>query len=184
MYLSQLCPAIGIVLCTVLMPHFLFERNEGGMSNYAVHLRTVIPYTLAFVSSSSFLVLGADALKNIDAVEHHVTAFRRSIYVLAVLLLLGLLSTYPYQHSNALTNIHIATALIIFWYELIFSIWMVMVIAQTRVDRSLLLLQFVGFAFGILTNVGALHILFITQIVTGLAFGILLIRTTIRIAEN
>jgi hypothetical protein len=166
------------------MPHFLFEKNEGGMSNYAVHLRTVIPYTLAFVSSSAFLVFGANALKNINTSSHDVTTFRRGIYVLAVLLFIGLLSTYPYQHSDALTNIHIASALIIFWYDLIFSIWMVLVITKTGVDRGLLLLQFVGFALGLLTDLGALHVLFITQVVTGLAFGILLIRTTIQIAEN
>jgi len=183
MYLSQLCPAIGIVACTILMPHFLFEKNEGGMSNYAVHLRTVVPYTLAFVLSSIFLVLGANALHKTGP-SQLVKRFRNGIYGLAALLLLGLLSTYAYQHSNALTNLHLAAALLIFWYELIFSIWMVLTIVKTRLDHYVLLLQFVGFGLGLLTDLGDLHVLFIAQIITALAFGIVLIRTTIQIVER
>jgi hypothetical protein len=48
-----------IGVCVAILPHFLFERNEGGISNYGIHASTAVFYTLAFSLSAGLLLRAA-----------------------------------------------------------------------------------------------------------------------------
>ena len=36
-------------VCVALHPGFVLKRNEGGLSDYGVHIKTTVPYTLSLV---------------------------------------------------------------------------------------------------------------------------------------
>src|ERR1022692_3422431 len=98
--LSQVTLMAPIILCVAIMPHFLFESNEGGMSNYGVHASTIVFYTLALLLSAIFLILASRALGQARDYQLIKTVF----VITACSLLLVLITTYPYQHSSTFSN--------------------------------------------------------------------------------
>jgi len=157
------------------MPHFLFEHNEGGVSNYGVHVLTVVPYTLAFGLGGVFMLLA------VQAIPQHIKPSRREVRIvlstLGYLLLLVLLTTYPYKINRFYDNLHIFTSIVLFVTELIVGTWLVARLVSDRVNATLLAIQIFGSLLSLLTLAGVLHVLFISQFIVGLAFGALLVRT-------
>src|SRR5271167_3737035 len=95
--LSQ-CTFFAFLLMSIaLLPGFLFTRNERGLSNLGIHLRTVVPYTLAFAGSSFFILRAAGEAPASGAVSGR---FRRLLYVLGTLLVLVLASTWFYKRNG------------------------------------------------------------------------------------
>ena len=43
--LGQISFGFFITVCVALHPGFVLKWNEGGVSNYGVHLKTALPYT-------------------------------------------------------------------------------------------------------------------------------------------
>lgn len=171
--ISQICLYGLFLLCVCLMPHFLFEKDEGGASNFGLYARTIIPYSLAFLLSAGFLFSAAQALpKHVPQQQ----ALTRTMRCIAALLICVLLSTYPYKVNNLLDGIHVVAALALILSEFIAGIWFVQL---TKDAASLVLfsLQVLGILLSLLTTLGVLHILFLSQIVSGVAFGWLFVRT-------
>lgn|ERR1039458_3130684 len=181
LFLSQLNLLIFLGICTVIMPGYLFERNEGGVSNYGVHNATVVPFTLAFLLSGVFVLLAAYAMPRS---AKQLNRLRYALYGLSGLLALNLATTYGYKTSAALNNLHITSVIIIFWFEMAMAAWMVLALLKDRTSAVVLAIQFIGFLMGGLTLIGTLHLLFVTQVITGLAFGILLVRSGQRLAKQ
>jgi hypothetical protein len=48
-------------------------------------------------------------------------------------------------------------------------------------DATLLMVEIVGFVLAVLTFVGALHVLFLTQVLTSGAFAVLLVRSALKL---
>jgi hypothetical protein len=105
---SQLSLGVFLLVCLILQPHYLFERNEGGMSNFGVHWPTVVPYSLAFWSCGLLILLAARHLPN------RVKSYRsvRSVLVLlGAFAIITVLTTYPYKLNDFFDNLHVyATA--------------------------------------------------------------------------
>src|SRR5687768_5459989 len=59
---SQLALAGALAVCVPLMPDFLFSSTMGGVSNYGVHARTVVPYSAGIVISAGLLLTAAARL--------------------------------------------------------------------------------------------------------------------------
>lgn len=159
----------------MLLPHFLFERNEGGVSNFGVHARTVLPYTLGFGGSGLLLIRAAVSLPKHAA---HYKTMRRLLAILSSLLLLVLVTTYPYKLNRLLDDLHIFVAQLFFVFELIMSLWLALKLSRNVGNNALLLLQITGSGLALITLFGFLHVLFIAQIIAGLAFAGLLLRAT------
>jgi hypothetical protein len=174
-FLSQLSLWGFLTVCTILMPHFLFERNEGGVSNYGVHALTVVPYTLAFGLGGSLMLAAA------RTIPQNIKTSRREVQIvlstLGCLLLLVLLTTYPYKVNRSLDNLHIFTSILFFVAELFAAVWIVTRLVADRANITLLTIQIFGSLLSLLTLMGRLHVLFISQFVVGLSFGWLLVRT-------
>jgi len=174
-WLSQLSLWACLTVCTILMPHFLFERNEGGVSNYGVHALTVVPYSLAFGLGGTFLLMAAYHLPTLREIPRHRLQF--VLAMLGCLLLLVLLTTYPYKVNKFYNQLHIYTSTALFVVELLTAIWMALRLAPDRIKLSLFTMQVFGSALSLLTLVGVLHVLFISQFIVGVSFGALLVRT-------
>jgi hypothetical protein len=170
--LSQLSLFSFLIICTVIMPSFLFKHHEGGASNYGVHDTTIVPYTLAFALCSIFIVRAARVLAGVANLKR----FRYALYVLACLFLLVLITTYPYKINNFLDNLHIGTAIVLFYFETGMAVWVALVLLKDKISITLLIIEIVGFLTASFSLRGTLHILFVAQIITALSFGTLLIR--------
>ena len=169
--LSQVAFLVLVGICVAILPHFLFAGNEGGMSNYGVHTTTVAFYTLAFVLSAALLLCAARELPATKDYRPIKTIFA----VTACSLLLVLVTTYPYQHNNTFGNIHTAANILTFCFEMLAGGWIALVFHRSLASILLLLLQLAAFVLLILTFIGTIHLLFVAQILTLVAFGLLLV---------
>ena len=171
--LSQLNLFGFLIICTVITPGFLFKHHEGGASNYGVHDTTVVPYTLAFLLCSIFIMRAARLLSSVARLKR----FRYALYVLAYLFLLVLISTYPYKLNGFLDNLHIGIAIVLFYFETGMAVWIALVLLKDRLSKSLLAVEIIGFLTASFSLGGAVHILFVAQVITAVSFGALLVRT-------
>jgi len=156
------------------MPHFLFEANEGGVSNYGTYARTVVPFTVGFLASGLSMIIAAGSLPK------QIQAYRKLYRVLAllgVLTLVVLLTTYPYQLNALLGTIHSYTSMALVIAETIASIWFAWILVTDLPNKLLFALQFLGFMLGVLTYLGLTHVLFIAESLASLGFGGLMVRT-------
>jgi len=166
------------LLCVLLMPHFLLERNEGGVSNYGLYAKTVVPYTLAFGLCGLLTLWSARFM----AKENR--AFGMALAGLGILLIAALLSTYPYKVNDTFNTIHVDIGTALAFVELGLGIWFTLFLARDIKNILFLAIQIIGFVLGILTHFGVIHILFVTEMLTSVAFGIILVRTASQLTET
>lgn len=170
--LSQLSFFAFLSVCIIIMPGFLLERNEGGVSNDGVHWQTVVPYTLAFLLCSIFLMRAAFVLRQLQTSGRLCAA----LLIVAGSLLLVLGSTYPYKLNVMFKDIHIAAGVELFCLEIGLAFWLTFTFLRSAPGVVLLTIQIAGFLLAALTLAGRLHLLFVSQIITSLAFGLILWR--------
>src|SRR5437762_574500 len=80
-----------LTICTLLMPQFLFERDQGGISNFGIHSLTVVPYSLGFGLCAIFILLAANSLP--ISIKSY-SAVKRALFAVAGLCVLAVFSTY------------------------------------------------------------------------------------------
>ena len=158
-----------LVLSISLHPGFVFKGNEGGISNYGIHLRTAIPYSVAFAlgALSTFKAAGTRTFPSVA---------RIGLLVYAVLLLMTLVSTYAYKLSYGLKLVHVSVAVVLISFEVLASTWSCLRV-RSRGTAALFAVVVVGFIVVGLTFIGVAHLLFIGQALTTLGFAGLMIRT-------
>jgi hypothetical protein len=178
---SQCALFLGWGVCIVVVPHFLFERDEGGVSNFGLHADTVVPYSLAFLVCSAFLWRAAGGIDGVDA---DCRRFRVELQVLASLLLLVLVTTYAYKANSFLHGVHVVAGVAITCFESFAACWMVAAFVRTPVVLVLLGVELLGFVVAALTLLGRVHLLFVSQLLTSVAFGLLLIAASIVVRER
>lgn len=162
-----------------LHPSFVLKGDEGGLSNYGVHAKTVIPYTLA---------LALLALYNQRAASHLSADDRRSRGIRVVLLSyctivsLVLLSTYAYTLNDVLKDLHFGLGTILIIVVCAGSIWMYRLEPPTAFVTLSLVVQLTGDALTLATVFGVLHMLFLAEMLSNIGFAALLVRTVRRLA--
>lgn len=173
--LSQVSLFGFLAICCILMPKFLFARNEGGISNFGVHRLTIIPFTLAFALCGIYLL---QAVRLVTVHSKSTRQFRFLLEIFIGILLSLLISTYVYKINSAYKNIHIAAGSALFYFELGGACWLALRLVPSQINRLLLGIVIIGFVLGAFTLIGWLHLLFIAQVITGVAFGLLLIHSS------
>ena len=162
-----------------LHPGYVLKRNEGGMSNYGLHLKTAWFYTLALALLALYSQRAASLYAHGDQRSRRlrVLLLSYSAVVFSVLL-----STYFYTVNAALRDLHfsLGTALIV--VVGVGSIWMYTLWPPSLAVRVFLLAQLLGDVLALLTVVGDLHVLFLTEMLSNIAFFALLVRTCRRVA--
>jgi hypothetical protein len=176
--LSQLTFFGGIFVCVVLQPHYLFSADEGGISNYGVHLRTAVPYSIALGGTALLVGLTARVTPVVTREGRRVAA---GLWAFSILLVCVLATTYPYQHGTALKDLHIVVGGLAVGFEVAAATWAATTILGSVGDRAALIVEFAGGVLAACTLAGLAHLLFVSQLVTSVAFGFLLVRAAVRL---
>jgi hypothetical protein len=174
MLFAQLGLFAGLFVCFLLIPHFLLESNEGGVSNYGTYLKTVVPYTLGLGICGISTIRAAGTLPAATVSRY---LLQWSLRILGLLYLLVLLSTYPYKLNIIFDTIHQYVGVTLVLYMLALSVWLALVFVRGTVNILLLISESVGFLLATATYFNLIHILFIAELLMSAAFGVLLVRT-------
>jgi hypothetical protein len=164
--------AFGVALCVVIHPGFVLKANEGGVSDYGVHVKTALPYCLALALAAGGAYLAATHARDSTSLPPRL---RVVLLCYAVLIVLTLASTFGYTLDKPQRDVHVGVGITLTVFEVVASLWMY---RERRSDLGLLLVQLAGVIVAGLTIVGLIHLLFVSEIVTGASFAILLFRTT------
>lgn len=176
---GQVCFGLFIAVCVVLHPGFVLKWNEGGMSDYGVHLKTVVPYTLALGLVGGFSWGAATCL---DDERHETRRLRRILVVYGCLVAGVLLSTYTYTLNTTLRDVHMTFGSALTVFAAAASWWMYGLARGQVIDAFFLVVQLAGDVLALVTIVGALHVLFAAEVLAYAGFGPLLVRTAQRVA--
>jgi hypothetical protein len=164
--------AFGVALCVVIHPGFVLKANEGGVSDYGVHVKTAVPYYLALALAASGAYFAATHARDSTSLP---TRLRALLLCYAVLIALTLVSTFGYRLDTPQRDVHVGVGIVLTVFEVVASLWMY---RERRGDLGLVLVQLAGVVVAGLTIVGLIHLLFVSEIVTGASFAVLLFRTT------
>jgi hypothetical protein len=164
--------ALGITVAVALHPGFVLKANEGGVSDYGVHLKTALPYDLAFACAA----LGAySAARHARDSANLPRELRMVLLTYATLVTLTLATTFGYTLDRPQRDLHVGVGIGLSVFEVVVTWWMY---RERRGDLALVLVQLAGFVLGAVTVVGLIHLLFVSEIATGASFALLLYRTT------
>lgn len=172
---SQILLALTIVVCTILMPQFLFSTDQGGVSNYGVQSNTLWVFTLGFIGCGSLIVAGAATLPQ---KTYHRASLRGALLVVGILTLLVALTTYTYKINNFFDLLHVYSAVALFIAQVPITFWFYMLSKNKKRDTKLLAIFILGFALSVLTFFGLIHVLFIAEVLTIFSFGALMVFIT------
>lgn len=175
---GQLMFAFFLALCVALHPGFVLKADEGGMSNYGIHAKTAAAYTLSLGFPMLCSFLAARLFLGEGDSPHQ---FRQLLRCYAWLLFLTLVSTYVYSLNTALRDLHVVIGAALAIFQVLASAWMYRFLQRGGWDVTLLMVEIVGFVLAVLTIVGALHVLFLTQVITSGAFAVLLVRSALKL---
>jgi hypothetical protein len=174
-FFGQLALMVFLFICALLKPKFLFEANEGGISNYGLYAETVIPYTLAFFAAGSGTILAALSLRN--------RPIRITLIVLGILFFAVLLSTYRYKTDQTLKDAHEILSSTLLLSEVAIGTWFGVLLAPSKTAIAGLVVQYIGFIAAILNFFGIDHMLFIAEVVMSVGFSIVFVSTIKRLSR-
>lgn len=164
--------AAGVAIAVALHPGFVLKANEGGISDYGVHLKTAVPYDLALAGAALGAYLAATSARDSVALRQ---GLRAVLLTYATLVSLTLASTFGYTLDRPQRDLHVGVGSLLTVFEVLASLWMY---KERRGDFALMLIQLTGFILGALTLIGLIHLLFVSEMVSGVSFALMLYRTT------
>ncbi len=162
-----------------LHPGFVLKWNEGGMSDYGLHLKTAVPYTLALALLVLFSRRAALLYADGDRRSRRLSLL---LQLYCTILLSVLLSSYVYSLNVVLKYVHyvLGTSLIVL--VTVASVWLFELWPRSTWNQLLLFVQLSGDVLALLTGLGVVHFLFAAEILANVGFEALLIRTGRRVA--
>ena len=178
---GQVVLLAAVVVCTALMPRFLFSTNMGGVSNYGVHATTVVPYTVGVLGEVACLLRVRALLR--PQWHARVRAVRAVLLVTCGAITLNLLTTYPYKSGDVWAAVHGWSGIVLAIVELAGAAVLTHG-ATDRAARTAFALVCVGFVLLFLTYIGVLFILFVAEVLTAVGFGLILVRVVGSVARS
>lgn len=169
---SQLSLAVFIGVCVAVHPGLVLKWNEAGLSNYGVHLATIVPYSLAF-ALSAFFALGA--ARSLHGDRASLRALRVVLRAYALLSALALVSTYGYTIHPTLHHVHVVVGITLMLFEPAVSVWLFLRLRGHGHDGYWLAVELAGLVVAVIDYEALLHVLFLAQVLTGVGFGVLLV---------
>lgn len=173
LWLSQLIPLASLILCTLLMPQFLFTHDEGGVSNFGNHALTVIPYCIGFLGGASFLAVAARDIQH-RAIKKPVRLLARTLLVICGLEFLVFISTFPRKFSWTFSEIHNYLGVGQFSVEFLLSVWLVSQIRR-RPAFVYLGIEIIGALIALLSVLNVIFYLFVGQVLASIGFGLIVL---------
>src|ERR1700677_1878112 len=118
---GQILFVFFIAICVSLHPGIVLKSNEGGVSNYGIHIKTAVPYTLALGLLAFYSRRAAALYSKGDPVARRL---RRVLTTYSVIVIVMLFSTYVYSLNHVLRDIHIGFGTVLITFEAFAAIWM------------------------------------------------------------
>jgi len=166
---------VFVLVCLSLHPGLVLKGDEGGFSNYGIHIKTAIPYSLTYLICIGFTLL---ATRYLPRTTRNLRALAVLLYSYCVLCFFILVSTYGYTLNQPLRDIHGAFGLLAMFFDPAVSIWLFLQVRGSLIARAYLTLEIAGVILGVIDIVNAAHVLFAAQATVAFGFGLLLVRGT------
>lgn len=178
--IGQISFAIFIGVCVALHPGIVLKWNEGGVSNYGIHIKTAIPYTLALSLLALYSLRAAASLSRSDRLARQL---RRLLIAYSVIVIVMLFSTYVYTLNHVLRDIHIGFGTVLITFQAFASMWMFSLFRR-RLDGAFLVTQLSGSILALITILGLWHFLFLAEELANTGFACLLIHASQEIVDE
>ncbi len=179
--IGQLCFVVFIGLCVALHPGIVLKWDEGGVSNYGIHIKTAIPYTLALVLLAFYSKQAANRYVTSDPLARR---FRAVLSVYSAIVIVMLFSTYVYSLNHVLRDVHIAFGTVLITFQSFASVWMCSLSRRTRWNWVFLVTQLSGALLSLITILGLWHFLFLAEELTNTGFAGLVVLSSQKIARE
>jgi len=166
---SQITIYIALSVCSFIKPSVAI--SNGGVSNFGNYPSTVALYSLGFSLCVLFLWLAADRLLQLRP------RFRYLAYVLlliGLLYLMVLVSTFPRHYSFAYSRAHDYLGIALYSVEYLLSVWLILQKINIKI-LFIFIIESLGMLTSLLTILKVFHFLYVGQVISALAFGVLLI---------
>ncbi len=173
---GQVCFLVFIAVCIAIRPGFVLKRNEGGISNYGPHIQTAFAYTAALLGLAEFSRRAGTFFRG--DLDPNAQRLRRVLYIYSVIVIAMLVTSYVYTINHTLRDIHFAFGIALVLFEVGASWWMFRLFRRLVWDGVFLTLQLSGSIVSLVTIVGAIHVLFVGEMVTWIGFSGLIIHTS------
>jgi hypothetical protein len=164
-----------------LHPGYVLARHEGGISEYGVHVKTAVLYTLAWVVLAGGNMRAARACSGRGVRSEKV---RKFLLFYSAASLLVLMSTYFYSLDAVLSYIHYGFAAILVVFMSTAAYWFYRQVADVPWARAALWVQLLGSTCTLLSIVGALHVLFCGETISNVGCAILLAKMCSRALDG
>lgn len=172
---------VFLVAAIAIHPGLVLKWNEAGLSNYGIHAATVVPYSLALGLCAAFSTAGA---RSLGATGPPARRLRALLLVYAGLMVLSLLSTYTYTLNVVAKDAHIVVDVTTALFDVAASWWMYRRLRAGPSDGVWLGVQMAGSVLALVDFLGLLHVLFVSQALAALGFGVLVVYATGRASHG
>ena len=179
---GQLCFLLFIGVCIAIRPGFVLKGNEGGISNYGPHLQTAFAYTAALLGLAELSRRAGTLFRSDD--DPNAQRLRRVLYFYFAIVVAMLVTSYFYTVNDALRDVHFGFGTVLVLFEVGASWWMFRLFRRFIWDGVFLILQLSGSIVSLVTIVGAIHVLFVGEMVTWIGFSGLIIHTSRYLGAN
>lgn len=161
-------------ISVTLHPGFVLARREGGISEYGLHIKTAVLYTVAWAA----LALGnMRAAREYADGNAHSRTVRKLLLSYSLVSFLVLVSTYAYSLNAVLKYIHYGFGAILIVLMSWVSFWMYRHLPPSPLTRILLYTQVLGSVAALLSIVGVVDVLCAAETLSNVGCAILLART-------
>lgn len=157
-----------------LHPGYVLARWEGGISEYGVHLKTAILYSLAWA------LLAAGNLRAARACRHRGLRSKRVRTLLltySAVTFFVLVSTYFYSLDAVLKYIHYGFGAILVVFMSAAAYWLARQLNDVPWARTVLWVQVLGSVAALLSIVDVTHALFYGETISNVGCAVLLAKT-------
>jgi hypothetical protein len=154
-----------------LHPGYVLARHEGGISEYGVHIKTAILYTLAWTVLAGGNMRAARACGGCGVRSEKV---RKLLLFYSATSLLVLVSTYFYSLDAVLSYVHYGFAAVLVVFMSVAAYWAYRQLTAVPWARAALWVQLLGSMSALVSIVGPLHILFCAETISNVGCAILL----------
>ena len=164
-----------------LHPGYVLARHEGGISEYGVHVKTAVLYTLAWAVLAGGNMRAARACGGHGVRSEKV---RKLLLFYSAASFLVLISTYFYSLDAVLKYIHYGFGAILVVFMSTAAYWLCRQLTDVPWARATLWVQVLGSIAALLSIVGALHVLFCAETISNVGCAILLAKTCSRALDG
>jgi hypothetical protein len=164
-----------------LHPGYVLARHEGGISEYGVHVKTAVFYTLAWVVLAGGNMRAARACGGRGVRSEKV---RKLLLFYSAASFLVLISSYFYSLDAVLKYIHYGLGAVLVVFMSTAAYWLSRQITDVAWARATLWVQLLGSVAALLSIVGVLHVLFSAETISNVGCAILLAKACSRALDG